>query len=284
VIPAQWEEMPVDLGGRLGEMVRLSEQAGIESLWATDHLMATFPPYERPVPEAYTLLSYMAAHSQRAKLGVMVSAVTFRYPSILVKQVTTLDVLTQGRAWLGIGAAWFDAEHEALGVPFPSIRERQERLEEAVQIALQMWGDDDGPFAGKHYQLDSTLNLPQCVSKPHPPIMIGGSGERTTLCLVARYANACNFFMAGPATVRQKLDVLREHCQATGRNYDDIERTVGIPVDVGPSGTEVNRAVDLLGEYAEIGVQTVIAAITDAENLWPLEVVGEKLVPAVAAL
>ncbi len=283
VIPAQWEELPAPLGPRLGEMVELAESAGFESLWTTDHLMATFPPFERPVPESYTMLSYMAAHSSQARLGVLVSAVTFRYPTLLVKQVTTLDVLTGGRAWLGIGAAWFEPEHEALGIPFPPLRERQERLEEALQIALQMWGDDEGPFEGKHYQLESTVNSPQAAARPRPPIVVGGNGART-LRLVAQYADACNFFMAGPATVSERLDVLREQCCEVGRPYDDLERTVGIPIDVGQGGADVSRVIDTLGEYADVGVQTVLAIVTEAERLWPLEIVGAKVIPAVASL
>ena len=207
--------------------------------------------------EAYTTLGFIAAHTSRARLGTMVTGVTYRHPAILVKQVTALDVLSGGRAWMGIGAAWFEREHLGLGVPFPPLSERFERLEEAIQIALQMWSDDNGPYRGKHYQLAETLNSPQALTKPHPPILIGGSGEKKTLKLVARYADACNLFGDLP-TVRHKLDVLRRHCEAEGRNYDDIEKTVLISFDLGPDGSAAGQLVQRLGAFAEAGVQTVI--------------------------
>src|SRR5690348_14794512 len=179
-------------------------------------------PPEREMLEAYTTLGYLAGCTSRAKLLTLVTGAVYRSPGMLAKIVTTLDVLSGGRAWLGIGAAWNEEESRGLGLPFPPTAERFERLEEALQICLQMWSGDDGPYEGKHYQLARTLNAPQSLQRPHPKILIGGSGERKTLRMVAQYADACNLF-ASP-DVGHKLDVLREHCDAIGRNYDDIEK------------------------------------------------------------
>lgn len=195
----------------------------------------------------------------------------------------TLDVLSGGRAWLGIGAAWFEREHRGLGVEFPPAGDRMGRLEEAVQIHLQMWSDDDGPFKGRYYQLEETLCSPPSVSKPHPPIMIGGGGERRTLRLVARYADACNVF-GDASTARHKFEVLRRHCGAEGRNYDEIEKTVYFVVDVGPSGERAAQAVDELGALAEAGVQTAIGALRGVHHIAPIEIVGQDVIPQVASL
>jgi F420-dependent oxidoreductase-like protein len=282
-MPYDWEETPPHLGQTVAEIVRVSEQAGYDSIWTIDHLFAPYPAEEWPAPEAYTMLSFVAAHSHRAKLGVMVSAVTFRHPALLVKQVTTLDVLTDGRAMLGIGAGWYDREHVGLGIPFPRFAERAERLEETLQIAHRMWGDDDQPFSGKHYQMERPLNVPQAVQRPHPPIMVGGSGERKTLPLVVKYADACNFFMCGPATVKEKLEALGELCVKFGRDFDSIERTVAIPMDVGENGSDANEVLDQLGEYRELGVQTVISWLTGVSCVKPLDIVGERILPVVSA-
>jgi F420-dependent oxidoreductase-like protein len=234
--------------------------------------------------EAYTALGFLAGHTSRVRLGTMVTGVSYRHPGILIKQVTTLDVLSGGRAWLGIGAAWFEREHVGLGVPFPPLKERFERLEEALQIALKMWDpDDNGPFEGKHYRLAEALNSPQPLTRPHPPILIGGSGERKTLRLVARYADACNLF--GDAdTVRHKLEVLKDHCRAEGRNYNDIEKTVLFVFDPGPDGENVGKVVEQLGRLAEAGAQTVIGAVAGVEKLEPLEIMGRDILPQAAGL
>jgi F420-dependent oxidoreductase-like protein len=233
--------------------------------------------------EAYTALGYIAGHTSRVRLGTMVTGVTYRHPGILAKQVTTLDVLSGGRAWLGIGAAWFDREHHGLGVPFPSLRERFERLEEALQITLQMWSDNNGPYEGKHYQLAETISSPQPLSKPRPPILIGGGGERKTLKLVARYADACNFF-GDPAMVKHKLDVLRQHCQDEGRDYDAIEKSVLFVLNAGREGENAGQLVEQLGAFAEAGAQTVIGALIGVEHLSPIEVMGRDVIPQVAEL
>ena len=278
-----WAGGPPEMGSRLADIVGTADDAGFSSIWVMDHhfQIPMVGPAERDMLEAYSTLGYIAAHTSRAKLGVLCTGVTYRHPGILAKQVSTLDVLSGGRAWLGIGAAWFDREHHALGVPFPSLKERFERLEEAIQIILQMWSDDNGPYEGKHYQLVETLNSPQPLSKPRPPILIGGGGERKTLRLVARYADACNVF-GDPTLVKGKLDVLRQHCQAEGRNYDEIEKTVLFPMNVGQDGSGADQLVQLLGMFSEAGVQTVLGPLISAEELKPLEVVGRDVIPKIA--
>src|SRR5436309_12140986 len=208
-------------------------------------------PAEREMLEAYTTLGYLAACTSRAKLVTLVTGAVYRHPGILAKIVTTLDVLSGGRAWLGIGAAWNEEESRGLGIPFPPVAERFERLEETLQICLQMWRGDETPYQGKHYRLARPLNSPQDLSTPHPPIMIGGGGERKTLRFVARYAQACNLF-PGPDLAR-KLDVLRAHCEREQRDYDEIEKTVLFNFDVGPNGRDAARVVDELGRLAQLG-------------------------------
>jgi len=280
-----WAGGPAQIGPRLAEIGRAAEAAGYSSVWVMDHFfqIPVIGPAEAEMLEGYTTLGYLAANTSRVRLGTMVTGVTYRHPGILVKQVTTLDVLSGGRAFLGIGAAWFEREHRGLGVPFPPLKERFERLEETLQIALQMWSADTGPYEGKHYQLAETLNSPQPLSRPHPPILIGGGGERRTLRLVARYADACNFF-GDPATARHKLEVLRQHCVEVGRDYDEIEKTVLWPIDVREGGSAVNQIVQRLGEYAEVGIQTVIGRLADVETLTPIEIVGRDIIPQVASL
>jgi len=280
-----WPEGAAEMGQRLGEIAGTAEDSGFSSIWVMDHYfqIPMVGAVELDMLEAYTALGYLAGHTSRVRLGTMVTGVTYRPPGILAKQVTTLDVLSGGRACLGIGAAWFDSEHHGLGVSFPSLRERFERLEEALQITLQMWSDNNGPYEGKHYQLAETINSPQPLSKPRPPILIGGGGERKTLKLVARYADACNFF-GDPATVRHKLDVLRQHCQDEGRNYDEIEKTVLFVLNVGQEGENAGQLVEQLGTFAEAGAQTVIGALIGVEHLRPIEVMGRDVIPQVAEL
>ena len=280
-----WPGGAAEMGQRLGDIAGTAEDSGFSSVWVMDHYfqIPMVGAAELDMLEAYTALGYLAGHTSRVRLGTMVTGVTYRHPGILAKQVTTLDVLSGGRAWLGIGAAWFDREHHGLGVPFPSLRERFERLEEALQITLQMWSDNDGPYEGKHYQLAETISSPQPLSKPRPPILIGGGGERKTLKLVARYADACNFF-GDPATVRHKLDVLRQHCQDEGRNYHEIEKTVLFVLNVGREGENAGQLVEQLGAFAEAGAQTVIGALIGVEHLQPIEVMGRDVIPQVAEL
>jgi F420-dependent oxidoreductase-like protein len=276
------------MGGKLAAIARTAEDAGFDSAWVMDHYfqIPMVGPAEADMLEAYTTLGYLAGQTKRLTLGTMVTGVTYRHPGVLIKQVTTLDVLSGGRAWLGIGAAWFDREHEGLGVPFPPLKERFERLEEALQIARQMWEPgSNGPFEGKHYQLKETLNVPAAIAKPHPRILIGGTGEKKTLRFVAKYADACNIIgMQGEDFVRQKLDVLRDHCEREGRNYDEIEKTVLFVMNPGPNGENAGPLVDQFGKLAEAGAQTVIGAVMGVEDLKPLEAIGKDVIPQVASL
>jgi F420-dependent oxidoreductase-like protein len=277
-----WPDGPPALGAKLAEISRAAEGAGYDSIWVMDHFfqIPMVGAAEQDMLESYTALGFIAAHTSRVKLGTMVTGVTYRHPGILAKQVTTLDVLSGGRAYLGIGAAWFDREHAGLGVAFPPLKERFQRLEEALQIAKQMWSDDNGPFAGKHYQLAETLNSPQALSKPHPPILIGGSGEKKTLRLVAKYADACNIYGDSPSGVARKLGILREHCDAVGRSYDDIEKTIIRPMGFG-EGSSPAQVVQTLGEFAEVGVQTVIGALLGVESMTPIETVARDVIPQI---
>jgi len=244
-------------------------------------IRAVGPP-EHEMLEAYTTLGYLAACTSRAKLITLVTGAVYRYPGILAKIVATLDVLSGGRAWLGIGAAWNEEESRGLGIPFPPVAERFERLEETLQICLKMWSDDESPYHGKHYQLDRPLNSPQALTRPHPPIMIGGGGEKKTLRFVARYAQACNLF-PGPE-LAHKLDVLREHCEREGRDYDEIGKTCYFLFDVGENGEKAGQVIDQLGQLAGQGFQTAIGAVAGVHRLTPLEVIGGQVIPAVADL
>jgi len=275
---------PRQLGTQLAAVARTADDAGFDSIAVMDHFfqIGMIGPPNQDMLEAYTTLGYLAACTSRARLLTLVTGAVYRHPGILAKIVTTLDVLSGGRAWLGIGAAWNEEEARGLGVPFPPVAERFERLEETVRICLQMWHGDNSPFKGKYYQLERPLNVPQPISAPHPPIMIGGSGERKTLRLVARYAQACNLF-PGPDLAR-KLDVLRAHCDAEGRDYDDIEKTCYFLFDVGERGERASEVTDQLAALAEMGFGMAIGAVTGVWRQTPLEVIGSKVIPAVAGL
>jgi F420-dependent oxidoreductase-like protein len=280
-----WPGGPSALGAKLAEIARAAEDAGYDSIWVMDHhfQIPMVGAAEMDMLEAYTTLGYLAGQTSRVRLGALVTGVTYRHPGILAKQVTTLDVLSGGRAYLGIGAAWFDREHAGLGVPFPPLKERFQRLQEALQIIRQMWSDENGPFEGKYYQLAETLNVPQALSKPHPPILIGGSGEKKTLRLVAKYADACNIYGDSPAGVAHKFSVLREHCDAVGRNYDEIEKTIIRPMGFG-EGSTPDQLVQTLGEFADVGVQTVLGALLGVEQMTPIETVGRDVIPQIKNL
>ena len=282
-----WPGGPTELGSTLGKVARTADQAGFDSIWVMDHFwqIRMNGPEHHDMLEGYSALAYMAAVTSRARLGTMVTGAIYRHPGILAKTVTTLDVLSGGRAWLGIGAAWNEAESRGLGIPIPPISERFERLEETLQICLAMWEGKRGsekPFQGRHYQPQRLLNSPQSLTRPHPPILIGGGGEKKTLRLVAQYADACNLFPS--PEIPRKLDILREHCKAVGRNYDDIEKTAMFGFDVGENGENVGRVIGGLNWLAGMGIQTVIGGVSRVDLIRPLEIIGEKIIPAVADL
>jgi F420-dependent oxidoreductase-like protein len=270
---------PTTLGADLAAVARAADDAGFDIVAVMDHLfqIGMIGPPERDMLEAYTALSFLAAHTSRARLLALVSGVSFRHPGVLMKQVSTIDVLSGGRAMLGMGAGWNEAEAVSLGVPFAPISVRFEQLEEQLQIAHRMFSGSEEPFAGKHYQLERPLNHPAPLRRP--PIMVGGSGERKTLRLVARYGDACNLF-AGP-NVAHKLDVLREHCAAETRDYDSIEKTGLLPFDLsnGP-----NALVDQLGTLAEAGLQTVIGFVPDLWGGKSLDLLARDVLPQVASV
>lgn len=246
---------PAALASALAATARAADQGGVRTLTLMDHYFqmdGTGGGPTDPMLEGYTTLGYLAAQTERLQLGLLVTGVTYRHPGLLAKVLTTLDVLSAGRAVLGIGAAWYGREHLGLGVPFPPVAERFERLEETLQICLQMWSDDDGPYAGKHYQLAETLCVPQPVQSPRPPVMIGGGGEKKTLRLVAQYADACNLFATSPAEVAHKLQVLDRHCDDVGRDPAEITRTV-----IGSADPFAEDFLSTMGEYAALGVTQV---------------------------
>jgi F420-dependent oxidoreductase-like protein len=272
------------LGADLAAVARTADDAGFDFIALMDHFfqIGVVGPPENDMLEAYTTLGYLAACTSRARLLTLVTGVVYRHPGILGKIVTTLDVLSGGRAWLGIGAAWNEEESRGLGIPFPPVAERFERLEETLQICLQMWRGDESPYHGQHYQLERPLNHPAALTTPHPPILIGGGGERKTLRLVARYAQACNLF-PGPDLGR-KLDVLRAHCDAEGRDYDEIEKTCYFMFDVGQDGELADSVVDRLGALAEMGFSAAIGSVANVWDVTPLEIIGSRVIPQVASL
>jgi F420-dependent oxidoreductase-like protein len=273
---------PATLGSDLAGIVAAAENAGVDRISVMDHVWQIGPhgPVEQDMLEAYTTLGFLAAHTSRVKLMTLVTGVTYRDPGLLAKMVTTLDVLSGGRAIMGIGAAWNEEESRGLGLFFPGTSERFERLEEALQICLQMWSGEQGRYDGVHYQLARTLNSPQSLTRPHPPILIGGGGEKKTLRLVAKYAQACNLF-AGPE-LPHKLQVLREHCEREGRDYDTIEKTATFTFDPGANGEGVDEILASLREFADLGVQVAHGRVEQVQDLARLQVLGEKIVPVVA--
>lgn len=259
-----WAGGPSGIGAGVADLAERAEAMGVRTLSFMDHFfqMEWMAPAEDPMLEGYTALGFVAGRTQRLRLRLLVTGVTYRRPGLLAKSVTTLDVVSNGRAELGIGAAWYEREHRGLGVPFPPVSERFERLEEAIQICLQMWSDDNGPYAGRHYQLEETLCSPMPVSAPRPRILIGGSGERKTLRLVAQYADACNIF-GGPEEVAQKIDVLRRHCETLGRDPSEIEVTA-MYRDFPPEATtdDIVRGAEA---FAKVGVSTVVTGSVGAD-------------------
>ena len=243
-----WPGGAADLAPTLARIGQAAEGAGFASLWVMDHFfqIEMIGKPEEPMLEGYSALNFLAAVTKQIRLGTLVTGVIYRYPGILVKTITTLDVLSGGRTYFGIGAGWYEREAVGLGVPFPPLKERFERLEETLQIALQMWSGKVASYSGKHYRLAETLNSPQPISQPHPPILIGGAGEKKTLPLVAKYGDACNLYaFENLEVLRAKLDVLRQNCDAIGRPYDDIERTAVGRLDVGHGAASARQAINM---------------------------------------
>lgn len=273
-----------DIAPTLIKIVQKAEEVGFDTLSVMDHYFQIpyVGPNTDPMLEAYTTLSFMAAYTKRVKLGALVTGVIYRQPAFLIKQVNALDVLSEGRAFFGIGAAWNEEESKALGFDFPEVKERFKRLEDVLQLALHMWGDNTESFEGKVYHLLQPMNHPLPITKPHPPILIGGGGEKKTLFLVAKYANACNLFgRLGVEGVVHKLDILKEHCKAVGRNYDEIEKTAMV------SGDIRNGVESILSEckaLAGLGIQKVFFIIPHKEELTPLDIYGKEIIPQIAKL
>lgn len=295
-----WPGSPQNIGSKLIEIAKTADAAGFASLWLMDHFFqingSGFGSAPDPMLEGYTTLGYLAAVTQKVKLGLMVTGAYHRYPGVLIKSVTTLDVLSGGRAYLGIGSGWYEREARGLGIPYPvSTREKLGRLEETLQIAHQMWRGDSSPYQGQYYKLDEPLNSPQPLSKPHPPILIGGGGEKVTLRLVAKYADASNLHLGTPLPeygeriqewfhnrrerLPHKLAVLKEHCDEIGRPYDEIERTVLATIKLSPDAMSASEVLDICAEMADMGFNQVIFNMPNVQDIEPLEVIGQEVIP-----
>ena len=278
---------PESIGPTLAATGRAAEDAGLDNLSFMDHYLQLefLSGAGEPMLEGYTALGFLAAHTTSVQLQLLMTGVTYRHPGLLAKIVSTLDVLSGGRAALGIGAAWYEREHRALGVPFPPLAERFERLEETLRIVRQMWSPEEGPFEGKHFQLAETINSPQPLRTP--PIMVGGGGERKTLRLVAKYADACNVFTgrgAGPQEVAHKLAVLREWCEREGRPYDEIRRTVLYNGRVGQGSAGATAFVEEMRALADIGVDEVHVMPLEGDPVAFVRSLGDHVVPRLSRL
>jgi F420-dependent oxidoreductase-like protein len=286
-----WPGGPEAIAPTLARIGRDADDAGFDSIWVMDHffqIRGVGRP-EEPMLEGWTALGFLAANTRRARLGLMVGGVHYRLPGLWVKAATTLDVLSGGRAWLGIGAAWNEDESRGLGFPFPPLGERFEMLEETLRFTHEMWQGERGSehaFDGRHYQATRLLNSPQAISRPHPPIMIGGGGEQKTLRLVAQYADGCNVFGDGPR-IHHKYEVLREHCERIGRNPDEIERstlqTIRVTLE-GEARESAQQAIDRFGELADAGAQHVIFNIPGIADPAAIETIGRDVLPALREL
>jgi len=298
-----WPGSPGNIGSKLAEIAGAADDAGFDSLWVMDHFYQVGQGYgapEEPMLEAYTALAYMAAVTRNVRLGAMVTGAFYRHPGVLVKMVTTLDVLSGGRGILGIGAGWYRQESLGMGVPFPrSLGELMGRLEETLQIAHHMWRDDRSTFEGRYYRLEEPICSPQPISEPHPYILIGGGGEEKTLRYVARYGDACNLHLGAHPKLRgytprsyknyrtradriwHKLEVLRRHCERERRDYDEIDKSVLSPMEVSPEALTPGEAVEMCRELAEIGIDYVIFNMPNDHEITPIEVIGEEIIPQV---
>jgi F420-dependent oxidoreductase-like protein len=279
------------IASTLRRAVQAADESGFDSIWVMDHFFQIrgVGPVEWPMLEGWTTLGWMAAITKRARLGLLVGGIHYRLPALWIKAATTLDVLSGGRAWLGLGAAWNWQESEALGFPFPERRDRFGMLEETLRMAHEMFSGERGSeaaFEGEYYQAKRLMNSPQSISRPRVPIMIGGGGEQKTLRLVARYADASNVF-GGPEQVHHKYEVLRAHCEAVGRPYEEIERSnlqdASFSLDGrgrdGRARDTAERLVDRFGELADAGVQHVIISDNDLFEPELVEAIGSRVIP-----
>lgn len=301
-----WPGGPEKMGAKLAEIAGTADHSGFYSLWVMDHFFGIeqgYGPVDAPMLEGYSTLPYLAAVTKKIKLGLMVTGAFYRPPGLLIKSVTTLDVLSGGRAILGIGSGWYRREANGLGMPYPDTkRARLGMLRETLQIAKKMWSDDSTPFKGKYYQLEEPLNRPQPLSTPHPPILIGGGGEQVTLKLVARYADAVNLHLGSHPKLKgytdssydsyrtrierltHKMDVLRKHCERVERNYDDIEITVLSPMNVSRDGLTPEDVVEMCTELSNIGVHHIIFNMPNDHEITPLEVLAREVIPKISKL
>ena len=273
---------------KLKEIVTNAEEAGIYSLWVMDHyyqIKGLFgEKYTDPMLESYTTLGYFAALTEKARLGVMVTGVIYRHPSVLMKMVNTLDILSGGRAYLGIGAAWYEDEAKGYGIPYPSTSERFEQLEDNLQLAKALWEGDETDFEGQHFSAPAITNNPRPLSKPHPRILIGGMGPKKTLRMVAQYADACNFFEgAGLDKMADSLETLKSHCERLGRDYDAIEKTSLGTVHLSKDDT-VEGVIDRVQKLSELGFTHAIFNMPDVYEITPLETFAKEVIPAVKEL
>ncbi len=291
IVRFDWPGAPANIGPQLAEIARTADDAGFTHLSVMDHYfqIGVVGPRQDPMLEGYVAAAHMAAHTSRARIGVLATGVHYRYPGLLIKIVTSLDALSGGRALFAIGAGWNEEESRGLGVPVPPVSERFERLEETLQLAHQMWRDDPAPFTGRHYQLAEPICHPQPLSKPRPPIMVGGGGERKTLRLAAQYADASNVFFgfSGTAADRaaaagQKYEVLRRHCESVGRPYEEIERTALTSLRMGADGMSTADVTALCRAGHDVGVQELILMLEDVHDLRHLEALGRDVIPVIA--
>ena len=287
IVETTWEGGPERLGSKLAEIVDAAEEARFDLISVADHVWQhpRMGGVERSEIEAYTSLAFIAAHTQRVRLVSLATAAPYRHAGLLAKMVTTLDVLSGGRAMLGIGAGDYPEEADGLGLPFPPLADRFEIVEETVRACLEMWSGDHGSdrsFDGKHVHLGRALNLPQSLSRPHPPILIAGTGERKTLPLVARYADACNI-RPSPEIPRQ-LELLRRLCAEVGRDFEAIEKTAPYFFDVGPDGAKVDELLAKLRWLAGMGIETVFGWVVGVDAIRPIEIMGREVIPAAAEL
>ena len=281
-----WPDGTAEIGPRLAEIGRTADEVGFDSLWVMDHFFQIqhIGKPEEPMLEGYSALSFLAGVTTRVTLGTLVTGVIYRNPGILAKTVTTLDVLSGGRAWLGIGAAWNEEESKGLGIPFPPLKVRFEQLEEALQIIHQMWRGDESPYTGTHYQMERPLNSPQPVRTPRPPIMIGGIGEQKTLRMVAQYADACNLFSRlGDDVLRHKIGVLKGHCENLGRPFEEIEITTLSTAFIPGTQTPAEIIAHCKG-LAALGVHHAIFNMPNISDREALTTFGREIIPAVAEL